>query len=106
MYKFVYYKNIVFALSSFGGKTVKGTAKCDPNDAYSREYGEKLAQARCNTKVSKKRVKWATLKLAQAKKDLARAQVRVGKMEDYVADALQMEMNAKTEEEAILKEAL
>ena len=105
MYKFVYYKNVVSALSSFGGKTVKGTAKCDPNDAYSKEYGEKLAQTRCNTKVAKKRVKWASLKLAQAKRDLARAQVRVGKMEDYYADAQLMEAEARAEEAEVLSEA-
>ena len=72
MYKFVYYKNVVSALSSFGGKTVKGTAKCDPNDAYSREYGEKLAQARCNTKVAKKRTKWAPKARAGEENWLAR----------------------------------
>lgn len=105
MYKYVYYKNIVTAISSFGGKTVKASAKCDPEDAYSKEYGERLAQARCNTKVAKKRTKWAAFKLAQARLELARAQVRVGKMEDYLADALVMETEAKTEEENILKEA-
>ena len=59
MYKFVYYKNMIVAISSFAGKTVKGIAKCDPNDAYVKELGELIAKARCDIKVAKHRTKHA-----------------------------------------------
>ena len=104
MYKFVYYKNVVSAISSFAGKIVKGSAKCDPQDEFDRNYGERLAMARCNTKVAKKRVARAKIKLQEARRELEKASKRVIKMEEYLADAYDMELDSKETEKAILAE--
>lgn len=95
MYKYVYYKNKVTAISSFAGKTVKATAKCDPNDAYVKELGELIAKTRCDVKVAKRRSKHAEKKLDTAVKELAAAKARVKKMESYVTDALALEAEAR-----------
>ena len=58
-YKYVVAGNKVIALSSYGGKCVKGIAKCDPQDEFNIEYGKKLAAARCNEKVCHKRLRRA-----------------------------------------------
>ena len=94
MYKFVYYKNMVVAISSFAGKTVKASAKCDPNDTYVKELGELVAKSRCDIKVAKKRSKHAAKKLAEAKKEYERAKARVAKMESYMIDSYNMEKEA------------
>ena len=104
MYKFVYYKNVVSAISSFAGKIVKGSAKCDPQDEFDRNYGERLALARCNTKVSKRRVAQAKAKLQEAHREAEKANKRVIKMEEYLADAYDMEYNCRETERAILAE--
>ncbi len=104
MYKFVYYKNVVSAISSFAGKAVKGSAKCDPQDGFDKNYGERLAAARCDTKVAKRRVAHAKVKLEEAYRELERASKRVNKMEEYLADAYDMEYNCKETERAILAE--
>lgn len=50
-------KNIVVAVSSYGGEKVRGVAKCAPEDGFDLEKGKKLAIARCALKIAKKRVK-------------------------------------------------
>lgn len=55
-YKFIKLDNKIIALSKDAGSTVKGVAKCNPEDTYSEEFGQKLAAARCNLKVAKRRV--------------------------------------------------
>ena len=95
MYKYVYHKNMVIAISSFAGKAVKGVAKCNPEDGYVKELGELIAKARCDIKVAKRRTKHAEKKLIEAKKELAKARARVAKMESYVTDSYTMEMDAK-----------
>ena len=54
-YEFVVTANKVIALSSFAGRTVRGIAKCHPNDTFDVEYGKRLAAARCNEKIARKR---------------------------------------------------
>ena len=54
-YKFVITDDKVIALSSFAGRTVRGVAKCHPNDKFDVEYGKALAAARCGVKIAKKR---------------------------------------------------
>ena len=53
----------VIALSTYCGKTVKGTATCDFDDTYDLEAGKKLAAARCEVKVASKRAKFAQERL-------------------------------------------
>ena len=47
-YRFAYAPNKVIAITTYAGKTVRGIAKCSPDDSFSKEKGEELAVARCD----------------------------------------------------------
>ena len=83
---FTYYdkngKKTVSAVSTYAGKTVKGYAKCDPEDS-----GKKLAAARCNAKVADKRVKRAEKKMGDALRQLDAAEAYYKRMRTYFNDA-------------------
>jgi hypothetical protein len=53
----------VIAVSTYAGKTVKGTATCAADDEFKLEEGKKLAAARCEVKVANKRAKFAQERL-------------------------------------------
>lgn len=57
MYKFYFGKKEVVCVSHFAGKEYKGRAKCSPLDTFDIEYGKRLAQARCDVKVARARIK-------------------------------------------------
>lgn len=65
-YQFEVSDNKVIATSMHAGKPVSGVAKCDPDDEFILDAGKKLAAARCNEKVYKKRMKQARKKLKNA----------------------------------------
>lgn len=90
----------VIAISTYAGRTVKGVAKCHPNDTFDVEFGKKLAAARCNEKISYKRLTRAVNKYWEANYESIAADKKVKRMRDYVLDA------GATHEEAqrILKE--
>ena len=87
----------VYCVSHFAGNAVRGVAKCDPTDTFNHEDGMKLAQLRCDEKVSIKRIKRAREKLREACDDLARAQARVAKMQSYYEDSLREGINVRVE---------
>lgn len=87
-YKFYKSDNKIIAISSFAGKTVKGVAKCDPEDTFSREFGEKLAAARCDKKVAFKRVKCANAKLLETVTEFEAAEKKLKFMTEYYGDSL------------------
>lgn len=58
-YKHFQTGNKVIAVSSFGGRAVRGIAKCDPRDQFDFETGKEIAEARCNYKIAKKRLRFA-----------------------------------------------
>lgn len=80
-------QNVISARSTYAGKTVKGYAKCDPRDEFDVVKGEKLAAARCNERISRKRLANAHRRLDAAAKALADAQAHYDKMVRYQADA-------------------
>ena len=82
-YKFYPTDNKVVCVSSFAGKAVRGIAKCDPKDTFNLEDGKKLAQARCDYKIAKKRVLRARAKHAEATKALGDAREYQEKMQRY-----------------------
>lgn len=82
-YNYVIHNNEVIAISTYAGKTVRGVAKCDPRDTFNTEDGKKLAAARCNEKISKKRLARASKKLKQAEAQLREAQAHYNKMLTY-----------------------
>lgn len=73
----------VIAVSTFAGKTVRGVAKCHPNDSFDEEFGKKLAVARCNLKVAQKRQARADCKVREALVEQYEVQSFLLKMRDY-----------------------
>lgn len=47
-------RKVVIAITNVAGHTVKGYAKCSPEDTFDFETGKKIAAARCNVKALKK----------------------------------------------------
>lgn len=74
---------VVVATSTYAGKTVRGVARCHPNDKFDVEKGIELAVHRCNLKVAEKRQARAIRKVKEAKKALFEAQIFYNKMLSY-----------------------
>lgn len=90
MYNYKYYsngKNLVVAKSTYAGKVVKGTAKCNPSDTFDMEYGKKIAEARCDYKIAKKRYSRARKKIVEAENMLKEAQEYYDRMKTYYAES-------------------
>lgn len=81
------HKTYVICVSSYAGKTVRGVAKCSPEDEFNMSYGMELARARCDVKVAKKRLHRAAAQRKEAMNNLFNAKDRYAKMEDYFYDA-------------------
>ena len=79
--------NKIIAVSSFAGQTVRGVAKCNPNDEFDSEKGAALAAARCGVKIAEKRVKRAYAKVDEAKAAVDAAVTHLSEMLKYEADA-------------------
>ena len=97
--------NTVIVISTYAGKTVKGIAKCDPNDKFSYVYGQRLAKARCDAKISKKRYKNANNKVKAALEALNAAREYYNKMVEYEMDSFKAMDAAKENLTNILNEA-
>ena len=82
-YRFHVTDNKVICVSSYAGKAVRGVAKCDPKDTFDLRDGKKLAQARCDYKIAKKRVLRARAKHAEATKALNDAREYQERMQSY-----------------------
>ena len=92
-YKYFQYKNenggtTIAAASTYGGHTVKGYAKCNPEDEFNFERGKELAAARCNMKIANKRVARAAEKYMEAVAAIAKAQAHFEEMKQYYMDAV------------------
>lgn len=79
---------VVVATSTYAGKTVRGVARCHPNDEFDMDKGIQLAVYRCNLKVAAKRQARAARKVKEAKLALYEAQVFLDKMLDYRAQSV------------------
>ena len=103
-YKYYITKNkSIIAVSSYAGKTVKGTAKLNPVDSFNEEFGKELAAARCEVKVAKRRLIRSEDKLAEAAKQLFNAKWYYKHMLDYNRDA-NADYEAAKENEKRLKD--
>lgn len=85
----------IAAVSTYGGKYVKGVAKCNPTDSYELEKGKKLAATRCNFKVASKRLKLAASRKAEAKIALDKAISYYDKMSNFLTKATNEYVEAK-----------
>lgn len=105
MYKFVHLSdNSVVAITTYAGKTVKCYSKCHTDDTYDPEFGEKLAMARCNKKVAKKRAARAKKKFDEAMRILAQAQKHANDMANYLSDSNKAVVDADEELNRLLKQ--
>lgn len=64
----------IIALSTYRGKVVKGSAKCNPEDTFNSTTGENLAALRCYEKVAEKKVYNANDKVEKAQAKVTEAQ--------------------------------
>lgn len=87
----------VICVSSYAGKTVKGIAKCNPEDTFDLDTGKKIAKARCDYKIAKKRVVRAREKHAAATRLVGDAREYQAKMQSYYNDAFGEFMKAHEE---------
>lgn len=88
-YKFYFDKknSTIICVSSFAGKTIKGYAKCHPNDDFNEDLGKELAKLRCDLKVARARYKHASKKALAAHHAANCAKAYSDKMWRYCADA-------------------
>ncbi len=86
-YRFYVAKDRVIAVSSYAGRPVRGVAKCASDDEFNLEIGKKLAAARCNQKITLKRVKRANHEYHKALQARSEAQEKVEAMGSYQVDA-------------------
>ncbi len=108
-YKYYDYKDaegrvVIAAASRYAGRTVKGYAKCDPEDEFDYEFGKALAKARCDSKIATKRRKNATRRLDEAREKYIEAQNYLIDMMNYYNDSLFKERDL-IEEERVLAES-
>ena len=104
--KYRYYtngKNVVVAVASYAGRTVRGVAKCSDQDEFNLETGKKLAAARCAMKIAKKRVKYARVEREHWLKMMSLQADILMKVEDKYTDALEIEKQAKHTYEELIK---
>lgn len=103
-YKYIHADNLTICLSTYGGKTVRGVARCAPGDEYDQEYGERLAKARCDVRVAQKRFSRAMEKYNEASKAVEAAEEHEEKMADYLDSADEELYNATDLLESIIAE--
>jgi hypothetical protein len=86
-YRYYVHGNKVTAVSTYAGKTVRGTATCHPSDTFDLEKGKLVAAAKCNEKVAYRRMKRAYSKLKEADENFAKAQAALEKEADYYRES-------------------
>ena len=79
----------VIAVSTYAGKPVRGVAKLTPGDNFDEEAGKKLAAARCNEKIARKRLARATAKIKEAEKAYQKEIAWYNRMVDYYNDSFE-----------------
>jgi len=97
-------KKKVIAYSSYAGQSIRGVAKCAPEDKFDVEFGKRLAAARCDVKVARKRLHRAMERRSMAWDEFVRAEERLLKEEDYVDDANAALAEAEVDLEFVISE--
>ena len=91
----------IIAVSTYAGKTVRGVAKLTPGDTFNEENGKKLAAARCNEKIAKKRFKRALKKVQEAQAAYIKEATWYNRMVDYYNDSVEAVEEAVAEVKAL-----
>ena len=97
-YKFYYAGNKVIAVSTYGGQRVRGVAVCSKDDEFDVEKGKKLAAARCNAKVARKRHDRAVAKYLMYSLEVGRINREFDDATNYYTDS---ERDLKEAEERV-----
>ena len=87
--------NKVYCITTYAGRTVRGIAKCDPDDTFNGEDGMKLSRARCDYKVARKRVKVKNERLNNAILKFERAKRELESATKYFEEACRIQHAAK-----------
>lgn len=80
-------KDIVVCVSSYAGKKVRATAKCDPQDKFDYETGCLLAKGRVDAKIAEKRKNRAYVKMMIAQGEVDKALRALADMRDYYVNS-------------------
>lgn len=88
-------ENVVVAVASYKGRTIRGVAKCSEQDEFDLETGKKLAAARCAMKIAKERVKYTKVQRDMWQEILAYNAAEYERWDDRHEDALEIERQAR-----------
>ena len=88
-YKYIVNGRTVIALSHYAGRTVRGVAKCSPEDEFDVEFGKKLAAARCDLKIAMKRRNRAAERYTNAMDVRQMAEANYMDCRDFYFDAFE-----------------
>lgn len=97
-------KGKIVIVSTYAGKTVRGVAKCSPNDNFDEATGIKLATLRCDAKVADKRVKRARAKYNEAAAAFNKANAAFERATAYLRKAEEDKVAAEKEVFNCMKE--
>ena len=103
-YRYYVNGNKVIAVSTYAGRTVKGTASCHPSDIFDLEKGKLIAAAKCNEKIAARRYARAQKKFLEAVQEMDKAAAQVAKMQDYKKEAFIAYNEAAIECDNIIKD--
>ena len=95
-------KKKVIAVSSYAGRPVRAIAICDSEDEFDLEKGKKLAAARCNAAVARKRLGRASKRYDDASRAVTMAKRHLHMMDEYYEDAREALLDANKQVEDIL----
>lgn len=85
--------NTVICTTLYKGETIRGVAKCSPEDYFDIEAGKKLAYLRCKRKFLHKKLKRAQKVYDDAAREYARAQNMFGTAMEFMEDVeIQLDM--------------
>lgn len=104
--KYRYYtngKNIVVAVASYAGQTIRGVAKCSEQDEFDLEIGKELAAARCAVKIAKAREIFTKSQRDMWQDILARYTTMYERWDDKHLDAIEIKKQAEAKLNDIMK---
>lgn len=98
-YKEFHYTNekglkVVKVGSTYAGVPVWGYAVCAPEDEYDETYGYRLAKARCDAKIAKKRYKRAVSQVDEINRIAMNLRTYFDEKLDYLRDSEDAYLNA------------
>lgn len=95
--KYRFYHNVdngtVVCTTIYKGETVRGIAKCSPEDCFDVEAGKKLAYLRCKRKFLRKKLKHSQKVYSDAIRNHAKTQYMLGVALEFTEDVeIQLEL--------------